>query len=305
MNPYVFIVGCPRSGTTLLRHILMAHPQITITPESHWIPVWFEERKGLTPDGMVTSQLIGLLLEHPRFARLRIGREELAGLMADGHPLSYSAFVTGILDLYGKRKHKLLVGTKTPQYVRRMPTLHSLWPRARFVHLIRDGRDVWLSLASWSKTPQTRLALLPTWKDDPVSTGALWWESNVRLGRESGKSLGPGLYYEVRYESLVAHPREECEALNAFLGLPYDDAMLRFDETQTKRKERRPITPGLRDWRTQMSGDDVERFEAMAGDLLDELGCPRAFPRLRPGRLEDASRIRARVEGGVEPEGSQ
>ena len=305
MNPYVFIVGCPRSGTTLLRHILMAHPQITITPESHWIPVWFEERKGLTPDGMVTSQLIGLLLEHPRFARLRIGREELAGLMADGQPLSYSAFVTGILDLYGKRKHKLLVGTKTPQYVRRMPTLHSLWPRARFVHLIRDGRDVWLSLANWSKTPQTRLALLPTWKDDPVSSSALWWESNVRLGRESGKSLGPGLYYEVRYESLVAHPREECEALSAFLGLPYDDAMLRFDETQTKRKERRPISPGLRDWRTQMSGDDVERFEAMAGDLLDELGCPRAFPRLRPGRLEDASRIRARVEGGVEPEASQ
>ena len=47
MNPYVFIVGCPRSGTTLLRHIVMAHPQITITPEPHWIPVWFEERSGL------------------------------------------------------------------------------------------------------------------------------------------------------------------------------------------------------------------------------------------------------------------
>lgn len=305
MNPYVFIVGCPRSGTTLLRHILMAHPQITITPESHWIPVWFEERRGLTPDGMVTSELIGLLLEHPRFARLRIGREELAGLMADGHPLSYSAFVTGILDLYGKRKHKLLVGTKTPQYVRRMRALHSLWPRARFVHLIRDGRDVSLSVANWSKTPQTRLARLPTWKDDPVSTTALWWESNVRLGRESGKSLGPGLYYEVRYEALVAHPREESEALCAFLGLPYDDAMLRFNEMQTKKKARRPITPGLRDWRTQMSRDDVERFEAMAGDLLDELGCPRAFPWLRPGRLEDASRIRARVEEGVEPEASQ
>jgi hypothetical protein len=138
-----------------------------------------------------------------------------------------------------------------------------------------------------------------------VSTSALWWESNVRLGRESGKSLGPELYYEVRYESLVAHPQEECEALSAFLGLPYDDAMLRFDETQPKRKARRPITPGLRDWRTQMSRDDVERFEAMAGDLLDELGCPRAFPRLRPGRLGDASRIRARVEGGLEPEASQ
>ena len=315
MNPYLFIVGCPRSGTTLLRHILMAHPQITITPESHWIPIWFEERRGLTPEGMVTPELIDLLLDHPRFARLRIRREQLAGLMGNGHPLSYSAFVTGILDLYGRRKHKLLVGTKTPQYVRRMRTLHSLWPRAHFVHLIRDGRGVWLSVANWSKTPQTRLARLSTWKDDPVSTTALWWESNVRQGRESGKSLGPGLYYEVRYECLVARPQEECSALCTFLGVPYDEAMLRFHEGH-KRSDLtsrgkgnwlpwRPVVTGLRDWRTQMSSDDVERFEAIAGDLLNELAYPRAFPRLRPERLEDASRIRAWVVKTAEPEASR
>ncbi len=315
MNPFVFIVGCPRSGTTLLRHILMAHPQIAVTPESHWIPFWFEERRGLTPDGMVTPELINLLLEHPRFARLRIGREQLAGLMGNGHPLSYSAFVTGILDLYGKRKHKPLVGDKTPQYVRRMPTLHSLWPGARFIHLVRDGRDIWLSIANWSKTPRTRLAALSTWKDDPVSTAALWWEWNVRLGRESGKSLGPELYYEVRYECLVADPQEESSALCAFLSVPYDEAMLRFHEGHTRSDLTssgrgnwfpwRPVVPGLRDWRTQMSSEDVERFEAIAGDLLDGLGYPRAFPRLPPERLEDASRIRARVVEKAELQASR
>jgi hypothetical protein len=315
MNPFVFIVGCPRSGTTLLRHILMAHPQIAVTPESHWVPVWFEQRRGLTPDGMVTPELIDLLLEHPRFARLRIGREELVRLMANGQPLSYSAFVTGILDLYGKKKHKPLVGNKTPQYVQRMRTLHSLWPGARFIHLIRDGRDVRLSVANWSKTPQTRLARLSTWKDDPASTTALWWESNVRRGRESGKSLGPGLYYEVRYECLVARPREECSAICAFLSVPYDEAMLRFHEGQKRSDVMssangawlpwRPVVPGLRDWRTQMSSEDVERFEAIAADLLDELGYPRAFPRLPPERLEDATRIRARVVEKAELQASR
>ncbi len=57
-NPCVFIVGCPRSGTTLLRRIVSAHPQIVITPEAHWIPLWFEQRRGLTPDGFITPELI-------------------------------------------------------------------------------------------------------------------------------------------------------------------------------------------------------------------------------------------------------
>jgi sulfotransferase family protein len=301
MNPYFFIVGCPRSGTTLIRHILTAHPQIAVTPESHWIPVWFEERRGLTREGMVTPALIDQLLGHARFARLRIGREKLARLMANGPPLCYSAFVTAILDLYGKRKHKPLVGDKTPQYVRHMRTLHSLWPGARFIHLIRDGRDVRLSVANWSKTSQTRLACLSTWKDDPVSTTALWWESNVRLGRESGKSLGPGLYYEVRYERLISRPQEECSALCAFLGVPYDETMLRFhvnkkSDVASSAKDTwlpwRPVTRGLRDWRTQMPAGDVERFEAAVGELLDELEYERAVLCPRHEYLTSASRIR-------------
>jgi hypothetical protein len=290
----------------------MAHPQIAVTPESHWIPLWFEERRGLTDDGIVTPELIDLLLAYPRFARLRIGRDELEGLMANGYSLSFSSFVTGIFDLFGKKKHKPLVGNKTPQYVQRVSTLHSLWPTARFVHLIRDGRNIWLSVASWAKTPQTRLACLPTWKDDPVSTTALWWESNVRLGRDSGKLLGSGLYYEVRYECLVARPQEECSALCAFLSVPYDEAMLRFHEG-LKRSDQtptatstwvpwRPVVAGLRDWRTQISSEDVERFEAIAGAVLDELGYPRVFPQLRHETLEYASGIRARVAKTVEPE---
>jgi hypothetical protein len=157
-----------------------------------------------------------------------------------------------------------------------------------------------------------KAGVFDTWSEEPVLTAALWWELNVRGGRKAGNSLGAGLYYEIRYESLVAHPQQECEALSAFLGVPYDDAMLRFNETQTKKKERRPITPGLRDWRTQMLTQDLERFEAAAGGLLEELGYARAFPRLTPERSEDASRTcklvaldpRAGVEEGVEPEAS-
>ncbi len=298
-NPYVFIVGCPRSGTTLLRRMVDAHPQIAIMPESHWIPRIFEGRIGLAPEGLVTPELIPHLLEHPRFDYLQLDEEELYGLLETQQPSSYADFVGRIFDLYGLGKAKTLVGDKTPGYVRWINTIHALWPRARFVHLIRDGRDVCLSMAKWKTAHQKKPGIFTTWKDDSVSTTAFWWELNVRSGRQVGHSLGPKLYYELRYESLVANPEEECAALCTFLGLPYDDAMLRFHEGRTKtdpgldaKHAWLPITPGLRNWRSQMPTEDVERFEAAAGQLLDELGYPRAVPRPRPEALEHASKIR-------------
>ena len=297
-NPYVFIVGCARSGTTLLQRVVDAHPQIAIIHETHWITRFFEKRTGLTAEGLVTAELITRLLEHPRFYKFGMGRQDLEGLIASGEPVSFSSFVTGIFDLYGKAKGKCLVGDKTPPYVRSLPLLHTLWPKAKYVHLIRDGRDVGLSVMNWKKGDRL-VGRFSTWTEDPLSTAAIWWKRNVRLGREGGNSLGPDLYYEIRYESLITQPADECGKLCAFLGLPYEGAMLRFHEGRTSAKPgldaKRawlPITPGLRDWRSHMPAEDVERFEAAAGDLLDELGYPRAFPHPRPEALRHASRIR-------------
>jgi len=299
-NPYVFIVGCGRSGTTLLRRIVNAHPKIAIMPESHWITRLLDNRNGLTPEGLVTPEMIPRLFEQRKFVRLHIGQGKLHRLLGTGEPVSYADFIARIFDLYGKRKGKSLVGDKTPAYVRRLNTLHALWPAARFVHLIRDGRDVCLSMVNWPKMRHMKPGVFATWKEDRVSTAAFWWDSNVRLGRQAGNSLGPNLYYEIRYESLVRNPAEECAVLCAFLDLPYDEAMLRFHEGKTKsdpgldtKRAWLPITPGLRDWRSQMLAEDLERFEAAAGELLNELGYSRAVPRPRLEALEQASKIRA------------
>jgi hypothetical protein len=301
MNPFVFIVGCPRSGTTLLGRMLDAHPEIAIVHEGRFVADWFERRRGLTPDGFVTAELIDELLAYPPFATVDVGREELERLARSAERVSYARFVSGIFDLHGQARGKRLVGDKTPHYVRSIPTLHSLWPGARFVHLIRDGRDVCLSARSWRKVAVRggSVARFSAWREDPVSTVALWWEWQVRLGREAGGSLGPGLYHELRYEALVDDPEKKCRAICAFLEVPYDERMLRFHEGRTKddasldaKKAWRPVTPGLRSWRTEMPGEDVARFEAAAGGLLDELGYPRGAPRPEPATAERASRLR-------------
>jgi sulfotransferase family protein len=303
-NPYVFIVGCPRSGTTLLQRMVSAHPRIAIAYEAHWIPKFFERHRGVTREGLVTEELIPLLLTERTFIRMHIGREQLSTLVDQGRPISYSSFVTGVLDLYGRAKGKPLVGDKWPNYVLRINAVNALWPGARFVHLIRDGRDVGSSLMEW-RSPRKYVADLHTWKEDAASTAAVFWESNVRRGREGGKSLGSKLYYEMRYESLLARPLEECEALCDFLKVSFDEAMVRFYETRPKTSSEpgkdhhpwMPITPGLRDWRTQMPAEDVERFEAAAGQLLDELGYARAAPHPRPESLQHAAKIRDLLAG--------
>lgn len=298
MNPFLFIVGCPRSGTTLLRRIVDAHPDVAITNETHWIVQLLEDGDAARAGAPVTPRLLERLLSHKRFARLKLDPGRLEPLVAREEPVSYRELVTAVYDLFGERRGKRLVGDKTPRYVRHIPTLHNLWPAAKFVHLIRDGRDVCLSVRNWDKANRfvTRIS---TFEADPVSTIALWWEHLVRLGREAGADLPANLYHEVRYERLVAEPAGECRELCEFLGVPYDERMLRFHEGRTKddltldaKRAWRPITPGLRSWRTEMAGGDIERFEAVAGDLLGELGYLRGAPKPAPAARRQAEVVR-------------
>jgi hypothetical protein len=297
-NPCLFVIGCPRSGTTLLARMLGAHPDLAIVNETHWLGRWYEKRKDLTKEGLATPQLLDRLLEHRKFAQhFGLTRDELERL-AGREPLPYATLMSRLFDGYAAKRGKRLAGDKDPGYVKYADTLHELWPRARFVHLIRDGRDVALSAMSWSKA--RRLARrFPTWQNDPAATAALWWEYHVRLGKEAGARLGASSYRELRYEALVTQPEAELRAICAFLDLPYNGAMLRYHEGRTKddpaldaKQAWLPPTEGLRDWRAQMSPNDLERFEAAGGRLLDELGYERAVAQPSPDALARAAVLR-------------
>jgi hypothetical protein len=308
MNPYVFVVGCPRSGTTLLGRLLNAHPELAIIHEGRFVAAFFERRRGLTPDGAVTPALIDRLLGFRPFENVSVSREQLGQLADGGEPVPYARFVSRIFDLHGEAHGKRLVGDKTPHYVRSISTLHSLWPHARFVHIVRDGRDVCQSVRDWKKVVDRggAVARYSAWEHEPVATAALWWEWQVRLGREAGGALGPRLYHELRYESLVADPEGRCRALCEFLDVPFDRTMLGFHEGRSRedpeldaKQAWRPVTPGLRDWRTEMPGGDLERFEAAAGKLLEELGYARGAPRPSGAAVASASRARRSFAGEI------
>jgi len=299
-NPFVFIVGCPRSGTTLLQRILDAHPEVAICPETFWVPYFFKRRIGLTPDGLVTPDLISRLFEYYKFYRMKVEREELINLCASKRLMDYASFASHVYDLFGEARDKPLVGDKTPDYVRNLQTLHGLWPKAKFIHLIRDGRDVALSAINWKRKVDKLASLFRTWREDPVTTAAFWWEWHVSQGREAAARLGPELYYELRYEALVSNPAEECIKLCNSLGIPFHRTMLEFHQGRTRSESGldaknawQPIKAGLRDWRTQMSLADEERFEHAVGDLLADLNYARAAPPPQPEARQPLAAMRA------------
>jgi Sulfotransferase family len=243
---FPFVVGCSRSGTTLLRAMLDAHPLLAVPPESHF---------ALAPN---LRSLRGALRRERWFALWEIEAPDLRGLgVADA--------IRALFAAYAAKQGKPRYADKTPHYVSHLPLLAERFDEARFVHVVRDGRDVALSLRE-----------VP-WGPDDVEEAALHWRRRVLEGRGAG--LGPHRYRELRYEELVADPERELRALAAWLDLPYDDHMLRFAERplvvpypEHHARLHQPPTPGLRDWRREMPEADVARFEAVAGDALEALG---------------------------------
>jgi hypothetical protein len=113
---------------------------------------------------------------------------------------------------------------------------------------------------------------------------ACQWEYEVRAARSFGSTVARGRYLELRYEDLVADPDRRLREVCGFLGLGFEPEMLEYHRgvdpstLQDHPRLEQPPIMGLRDWREQMAPRDVERFEAVAGPLLAELGYPRAYP---------------------------
>jgi hypothetical protein len=295
MPPYVFVVGCPRSGTTLLQRMLDNHPKLAVANDTHFIPLGIEHLPpGIDPP--LTPELVKRVRSFFFFPRLELPDDVVSAAVAASR--TFRQFVIALYKEYARMRCKALAGEKTPDYVRHLPRLHGLFPWVRTVHLIRDGRDVALSALEWARNDKGpgRFAL---WQEQPVAVCALWWRMQAGTGRKDGAPLGSDRYCEVRYEDLVAQPEEVLHGLCAFLRLAFAPQMLDFHVGKVRpqpwlsaKDAWRPATPGLRDWRTQMAKRDVELFEALAGDLLADLGYERSFSEFSPEVAAIAGRCR-------------
>ena len=278
MPPFAFIVGRGRSGTTLVRAMLTSHSDLAIPLETHFIVPLSLDRRLVSPDlSLAVAPFLRRLRRQPGFKSMGLDDDVVDGNFAESPPADYPNAIRRLFALYAQSEGKRRYGDKTPIHVLHIEYLARLFPEAKFIHVIRDGRNVALSYLETDFGPGS------LWE------GAIDWRRFVRSGRRAGQALGEQRYREIRYEDLIEDPQTHMMSLCEFVGLDFEEEMLLYFERAEKlgsngthhRNLRRPPTRNLRDWRQQLTAADVALFEVLAGDLLSELGYERATP--QPG----------------------
>ncbi|HEY7876361.1 MAG TPA: sulfotransferase [Actinomycetota bacterium] len=282
-GPPFFIVGSARSGTTLLRLMLNAHPEVAVPPESRFVT----ELWGNSPEVDVTA-FLDALGAHNRFTAWELPIEDVRRALGGRSAVAYADAIDAAYRAYAAARGKRRWGDKTPRYVEHIPFLARLFPDARFVHLVRDGRNVALSYADVPFGPKT------------LAKAAELWARRVTRGMTDGRALGSGRYLEMRYEDLVGDIEARAKALCEFLDLPFDAGML--DYTERARSDvlpraakynphvtERPISQ-TRSWQTDMPDRHVAVFEVIAGSVLADLGYELRYP---------ATKVLPRVEAAL------
>lgn len=286
--PAPFIVGVGRSGTTLLRAMLDTHPDLVIPPETGFIPALVRLRgKGDALRELFYKTVIGF----ETWEDLNFDKEDFHERLRGVKNFALADGVRCFYRFYVDQSQKKRWGDKTPVYGLHMRTIERLLPEAHFIHIIRDGRDVALSMKGLWWAPGKDMGILGT-----------HWRETIHEIRKQGRRCRR--YLEIRYEDLVQDTTKCLMKICGFINLPYAESMERYyefthkylEEVKTRRDKagnllvtkegriysrrflnRRPDISRIGRWRSGMSADEKAQFDAVAGALLRKLGYKASF----------------------------
>jgi len=240
----VFLVGSERSGTTLLRLMLDHHPQIAFFFE-------FQYAVSMMPDttGWPDLKAYREFCENDRIFRdTRLKFDE---------SLDYPHLIDSFLRQKQLRDGKPLVGAVVHYQFDR---LLRIWPDARFIHLVRDGRDVARSVITNGLAGN-------------MYTAAQTWMKAETLWSSFARELPADRWTAVRYEDLVTKPETILTHICEFIGVAYDPAMLEYSKDSTYEA---PSPARMYQWKTRLNPDEIRLAEARIGSLLVERGYERS-----------------------------
>jgi hypothetical protein len=273
MKAPVFIVGCPRSGTSFLYHLLLSAGGFA---EFHTQMNVYDVLEPIFGDLGVPKNRKAAIEEWLQSKAFRVSGLDAADIkakiLADCH--GASDFLRIIMEEIACKQGVDRWIDSTPTNVPHMLRIHRDFPEAQFIHIIRDPRDVALSLdkRGWSRP-------LPWDKKSSLVAAGLYWEWIVRKGRRLGRMVAPR-YMEVRYEDLVQKPQEALAAIGAC-----SDQELNYDRIQQASigSVKEPLTAFKEDlqqgrftpvgrWKDKFPAEQLAQFEALMGEYIQELG---------------------------------
>lgn len=248
-----FVLGCARSGTTLLQLMLHAHPRLAVPPETRFIPEAYRRRAefGDLREPANLDLLVDWITQRreTKFRDLGVDAEVLRR-RAHEVPPTLGSVLGAVLEQYAARCGKPRWGDKRPGYFRSLRELLTLFPDAQVIHIIRDGRDCVASLKR-----------MPWWRHS-VPVAAHYWMKAMRAGEWARASLPADQYVELHYEDLVLDPDGEVARLCAFLGEEPHEDMLRPQEQAQRAVPKRKRAQWHRRTTAEIDASAVGKWES-------------------------------------------
>lgn len=294
MKPLHFIIGCPRSGTYLLSNILDQSGQIAIPTETHFIPLF--DRYVFLAGNIRNSRNARARLLKAIYAFLEIWltraeiernfdemlQHSLLAIHGDFEQIirenhSYAEMVLAIYERYAIAKGAEHYGDKSAffQHIPLERIDHAVNHQAKFIHIVRDGRDVCLSWMKLNMGPENLAIAARAWRDHIA-------------GKRQWGALHPDRYCEIRYEDLLENPEREARRICEFIGIGFGVEMLQFHQgemaqaianSSTHAMLGKPIdSSNSEKWRSLMAPEDLAFFEWLAGKELAKAGYPLTTP---------------------------
>lgn len=273
----------------MLRLMLTCHRSIIVPPECGFI-LWLEAAHGKwtandSDDTTTIARFVDDLLNCRKFDTWGLDGEIITQAIVSTRPTNYASLCACVVSAYARSQGRTpsIWGDKNNFHISRIRDLHRLFPGARFLHIVRDGRDVACSYRN----------VMETGSDSPyaprlatsITEIAREWSSNVVMAERELSSLPAGQHVTVTYEALTTHPDSTLGQICAWLELPFDSRMLDFHSVNKARQlepastmdwKARTMKPVSSDtvgrYATVLSIADIEEFERVAGATLQSLG---------------------------------
>jgi hypothetical protein len=278
----VFVVGCPRSGTTLLYHMLLSAVNFVVYRTESQVFNLLEPRFGDFANAANFQRMLRAWKGSRLFRETGLEERELSEAVPNCR--NGGEFLRAVMGAMARRQGVARFADCTPEHLLYLRRIKETLPDAIVIHVIRDGRDVALSMAK-----QAWIAPFPWDRGKEIEVAALYWDWIVGKGRQSGKAFGED-YMEVRFEELVNHPQLTLQNVGQFIGQTLDYDVIRkagigsVSKPNTSFADAESFDPVAR-WKKAMHPKVLANVQALAGDTLASLDYELADGTEKAGRF--------------------
>lgn len=281
----IFIIGNNRSGTSLLRLMLTCHEKIIIPPESHFM-LWNYDKYHLWKPIDGYDFFLSDLFMATKFETWELNRTDLENFLQIRKPLTYSELVADIYIYYGLKHNKnaTLWGDKNGLWVEKLPVLYLLFNKAKFIHIVRDGRDIvtsYLNLNHYTGSKSKYFPKLPT----KIEQIAELWKNNINAISNFLSSIPAQNFIEIKYEDLICNNEIIIDKILGFLNLPPSQSMFLYFEINKeknyepkdflgwKEKLNEPLDKSnIGKYKSELKPSEIKLFESIASETLKKYG---------------------------------